>query len=143
MFRPIHEAFLNDDHTYVDKQHEKNFINYWQFKIPLYLYVITSFLIWIWMIILWSTEYKPDHWIFNLDTGTFAQSLFFHQVLAHHGNIAMAAGHELFHSRDTVHKIFGMIPFVTCFWSQLYDQHIAVHHKLAGTPEDYFCAPVG
>lgn len=52
------------------------------------------------------------------------------------GMINTTAGHELFHKRQTVHKVFGMLPWMKMFYTQSYMLHLSLHHKFVGTPTD-------
>jgi hypothetical protein len=133
---------IGDSHN-LDKVNEKNFMSSWAFRLPLYLYILTQHLIWVWMIVLWGDGYKPNHWIFHIDIGGWDKCIFFHIVLLHHGSVSLAAGHELFHSKNKIDQCIGLLPFYTGFWGHFYDVHIKIHHKSVGTPEDYASAPLG
>ncbi len=51
------------------------------------------------------------------------------------GSINTTAGHELFHKRQTVHKMFGILPWFKMLSGHLYMYHLQLHHKYAGHPE--------
>jgi len=47
-----------------------------------------------------------------------------------------AVGHELFHRRSKIHRMFGILGYAKFFYSHFYPSHIKYHHKTVGTPED-------
>lgn len=62
---PIYNYFvLYDDHN-VSKKNEKAFMNSSYFYWPMYTYELLQTFSWIYCMALFSTEYKPDHWIFD------------------------------------------------------------------------------
>ena len=65
--RPLYDLILWNDHSNVDKKYEKVFQNYQIMTIPVYLYIILNFLVWLWLIAINSTGYKPDHWLFQIN----------------------------------------------------------------------------
>jgi alkane 1-monooxygenase len=106
------------------------------FLIPLYIYEIFSLCSWIYCILLFSTEYKPDHWIFEHKPETWLDYTLFAAVITFYTSLSSLAGHELFHHKEQINKIAGTIPYTQFFYSHFYDEHIKGHHKTIATDED-------
>lgn len=54
---PIYDRYLLDDSTNIGEKYENNFKDYAKFKLPLYAYLITVFCMWIYYLLLFSTNY--------------------------------------------------------------------------------------
>jgi alkane 1-monooxygenase len=76
--------------------------------------------------------------LWGITTGRLGKTLFEFAVYVIGGAILGAtnttAGHELFHKRQTVHKIFGIMPWFKMLSGHLYMYHLQLHHKYAGHP---------
>ena len=74
----------------------------------------------------------------GISTGRLGKTAFEFAVYIIGGAILGAtnttAGHELFHKRQTVHKIFGIMPWFKMLSGHLYMYHLQLHHKYAGHP---------
>jgi alkane 1-monooxygenase len=57
--------------------------------------------------------------------------------------MAVAAGHELIHYKEPIHKFVGSFIFIITFQSHFWDEHVKGHHKNVGTLEDPVFPPVG
>lgn len=45
-------------------------------------------------------------------------------------------GHEMVHRRGLIHKICGTAAYFKMLYSHFYIEHLRLHHKKVGTPED-------
>jgi alkane 1-monooxygenase len=48
----------------------------------------------------------------------------------------VAVGHELYHRRSWVHKVFGLLGYAKFYYSHFCPSHVKYHHKTVATPED-------
>lgn len=77
-------------------------------------------------------------WLVSNDhiQGSIWMFIFYAFAFAHYGAINASVGHELFHRKETVHKIFGTLAYSKMLYSHFFIEHIKGHHKLVATPED-------
>lgn len=52
------------------------------------------------------------------------------------GAINATVGHELFHRKELIHKVFGSLAYAKMIYGHFFIQHIRSHHKLVATPND-------
>ena len=75
---------------------------------------------------------------------TTTSSLLYYAVcLSHFGAINATVGHELVHKKRKVHKFLGNLVFSKMLYSHFLIQHVNLHHKHVGTPEDASTARFG
>jgi len=48
----------------------------------------------------------------------------------------VAVGHELYHRKYWVHKVFGVMGYAKFYYSHFCPSHVKYHHKTVATPED-------
>lgn len=140
---PIYNYFmLYDDHN-ISKKNERAFMNSAMFYIPMYAYEFTQTLSWIYCMMLFSTKYKPDHYIFTIEPQGVFQTTLFHFVVGFFGALSSLAGHELVHHKHWIHKLGGNIPYTQFLYSHFWEEHTKGHHKYIATPEDPVCHDLG
>jgi len=132
-----------DDDKNLDKKVEKRFLENKLFLIPLYAYIVAMFLTHLWCLALFSTKYKPNHWIFEKKPETFLEYVIFGFVISFFGSLSSLAGHELVHHKEWYNKLVGNIPYTEAFYSHFWDEHTKGHHKDIATPLDPVCHDVG
>lgn len=113
------------------------------FKLPLYAYELVSLIVHGYLLCLYSSKYKPDHWLMERKPETALQHIMFMFVMTFFHSLSMVAGHELFHGKETCDKVIGTIPYVQSMYSFFFDEHLKGHHKHIGTEEDPACARLG
>ena len=141
--RVVYDYFLLDDEFNIKKTNEKNYENYWPFKMCLYFYIITQAFCWLYYMCLFSTNYQPDHWIFTVKPETTWEFILFIIPACFMAAMATLAGHEMVHYKEGIHKFFGSIPFFLMFYTHFGDEHVRGHHKTVATEEDPVSAPLG
>ena len=62
---PAYNYFMLYDTHNIDRKNEKAFMNSQMFLWPMYAYMFAQTVSWIYCMALFSTAYKPDHWIFD------------------------------------------------------------------------------
>ena len=62
---------------------------------------------------------------------------------AQSGALNAVVGHELFHRRGLIHKIFGTLIYNKMIYGHFFIQHIRSHHKKVATPLDPSTARLG
>ena len=108
---------------------------------PLYMYVLTDTLNWLWCLCLvgdinplrdtyfaYFFENKHGHTLFNWIVFTF--------VWGYMAGINGLAGHELIHKRDPFNKFLGMFTYTKVFYSHFLLEHCNGHHRHIATPDD-------
>ena len=133
---PLYNLIILDDGRNVDQKYAPSYLKSKLFLIPLYVYELWSFLSWIYCILLFSTAWKPDHWIFAHKPETTLDYLLFAIVITFYTSLSSLAGHELLHHKEQIHKIAGSVPYFQFFYSHFYDEHVKGHHKTIATEED-------
>jgi hypothetical protein len=122
---PFIDSFLPLDDKNVSKGAEKKFEKDWRFKVPLYAVLLFDFTLYFYL--LWA-----------ITTGRIGNTLFEYVIYVFGAAILGAtnttAGHELFHKRQLVHKVFGILPWFKMLSGHLYMYHLQLHHKYAGHP---------
>ena len=106
----------------------------WRYSIPLYT--------------IWLAEVYMTYWAFNVIYYrsmelSQAEIVLFTVTLAVASGIGGAVGHELFHRRETLHKIFGTSFYFKMLNMNFMIQHTQGHHKNVATPSDPASAPQG
>jgi hypothetical protein len=111
---PLVDTLLPLDDKNVSKEAQKKFEKDWRFKVPLYFVLIFDFTFYFYM--LWGVT-----------TGRIGNNIFELIVYIIGGAILGAtnttAGHELFHKRQLVHKVFGILP-----WFKMLSGHLYMYH---------------
>ena len=102
--------FLYDDHN-IARKNEKAWINCKLFLIPMYTFELLQTLSWIYCMMLFSTKYQPDYWIFQMKPETTAHTILFYFVVGFFAGVSSTAGHELLHYKHWIHKVGGSIPY--------------------------------
>jgi alkane 1-monooxygenase len=92
---------------------------------------------------LFSTNYQPDHWVFKLKPETTLDYVMFVIPAGFMGMLSTVAGHEMVHYKEGIHKFVGSIPFSLMFYTHFGDEHVKGHHKTIATPDDPVSAPLG
>lgn len=133
---------LDDGRNY-DPKNDRAFMNCKLFLIPLYTYELSQTVLWIYCLMLFSTGYQPDHWIFENKPSTVLHYVLFAFVVGFFGALSSLAGHELIHHKDWFHKVAGTIPYIQFSYTHFWEEHTKGHHKNIGTPMDPVCANVG
>lgn len=114
------------------------------FHIPLWSFVFMTAGLWLYGLLLMSTKYRISHWIFEDYTPvTTWQYVQYMLVTTFVHALSQVAGHEIFHNKETCHKVVGSIPYVLSFNSHFWDEHVRNHHKVIATPEDPVSHPMG
>lgn len=112
---PLVDTLLPLDDKNVSKEAQKKFEKDWRFKVPLYFVLIFDFTFYFYM--LWGVT-----------TGRIGNNIFELIVYIIGGAILGAtnttAGHELFHKRQLVHKVFGILPWLKMLSGHLYMYHL-------------------
>ena len=67
----------------------------------------------------------------------------FIMTLASGAAVGGAVGHELFHRKEIVHKIFGASLYLKMMNTNFAIQHVQGHHKNVATPKDPASADKG
>jgi len=140
---PIYNYFVLYDSHNIERKNEKAFMNSKMFYWPMYAYEFGQTVSWIYCMALFSTEYKPDHWIFENKPESWAHYLMFCYVIGFFGALSSLAGHELVHHKHWMHKLGGNIPYMQFCYSHFWDEHTKGHHKYIATPEDPVCHDLG
>ena len=60
---------------------------------------------------LFSTEYKPEHYIFSLRPESLVKEILFYVIVSFFGVLSSSAGHELVHHKQWLLKAAGSIPY--------------------------------
>ena len=69
---PIYNMILLDDADNVAKKNEKVYINNQGYYAPMWALIFFQFASYLWCLALFSTHWKPDHWVFEMKPeGTF------------------------------------------------------------------------
>ncbi len=122
---PLIDSCLPLDKYNVPKGAEKKFERDWRFKIPLYFVLCMDFILYFYL-------------LNGISTGKFGNTFVDFMIYVIGGAIMGAtnttAGHELFHKRPLVHKMFGILPWFKMLSGHLYMYHLQLHHKYAGHP---------
>jgi len=140
---PIYNYFiLYDDHN-IEKKNEKAFMTSSMFYIPMYAYEFAQTCSWIYCMALLSTNWKPDHWIFENKPETWFSYVIFCFVIGFFGALSSLAGHELVHHKHWIHKLGGNIPYMQFLYTHFWEEHTKGHHKYIATPEDPVCHDIG
>ena len=92
---------------------------------------------------LFSTNYQPDHWMFKMKPETTVHTVLFYFVIGFFGGLSSVAGHELVHHKHWIHKIGGSIPYSTFLYSHFLDEHCRGHHKYIAKDEDPVSHAIG
>jgi len=105
------------------KAYEKD----WRFLIPVYLVFFLDYTVYYGL-------------LYAVSTGKVAQTLpsfiLYAVCYAQPGAINATIGHELFHRKQKIHKIFGTLSYSKMLYSHFYIQHLRSHHKWVSTPLD-------
>ena len=124
---PIIDYILPLDHSSVRPELVRKFEKDYRFNIPLYMVLAADYSVYFYLI----------NGVYSGRIGMSPMNLFIYgfggAIL---GMINTTAGHELFHKRQTVHKVFGLLPWFKMFYTQSYMLHLSLHHKFVGTPAD-------
>jgi len=67
----------------------------------------------------------------------------FGQATGFLGAMATAAGHNMIHFKEPVHKFVGSLPYIQAFNAHYHNEHNLGHHKYVSTREDPCYSPVG
>lgn len=141
---PLYNLFvLNDDNNIAPERSEKAFMKSKLFLIPLYAEIVSHTFYWLYCLLIFSTKFQIDHWVFNTRPETFASCFYIVITSTFFGMMPMAAGHEIIHYKHPIHKIVGSWPFSICFFTHYWSEHTQNHHKNVGTDEDPASAPKG
>ncbi len=98
--------------------------------------------------IIWVLDYYSLYWSFNIiyyqgDQMSWLEYFIFIATLATGAGIGATVGHELFHRRETVHKIFGTSFYFKMLNMNFLVEHLQGHHKNVATPIDPASADKG
>ena len=140
---PLYNLLVHDDSKNLDKKVERSFAQSKLFFIPLYTYVLLCMCLWLYGMVLMSTKFKVDHWLFDYKIESTSHYIIFLLVVTFHHALCLIAGHEIFHNKELIHKIVGSIPYTMAFYSHFWDEHVKNHHKAIATPEDPVSHPKG
>ena len=140
---PFYNIFLLDDNKNLDKKVDKTYLKSQMFVVPLYTYIFGFSLSLIYCLLLFSTKYRIDHWIFDIRPETNMEYLVFGAVFSFFGAVSSLAGHELVHHKQWYHKLVGDIPYSQAFYSHFWDEHTTGHHKYIATDADPVCHKKG
>ena len=92
---------------------------------------------------LFSTKYQPDHYIFTMKPEGLVHTVLFYFVIGFFAGISSLAGHELVHHKHWIHKVGGSIPYSQFLYSHFWDEHTKGHHKYIATQEDPVSHEIG
>ena len=122
---PFIDSLMPLDNSNVKKEAQRKFEKDPRFKIPLYSVLFMDFALYFYLLI-------------GISTGKIGKTpvdLLIHVVGgALLGSVNTTCGHELFHKRPLVHKMFGILPWFKMLSGHLYMYHLQLHHKYAGHP---------
>ena len=105
-----------------------------RFLIPLYSFWILDFILFYWIL----------YDVYSGKIGTRNSSfLIMALCIAQIGAINAVVGHELFHKKPFVHKLFGTLVYVKMIYGHFFIQHVRSHHKHVATPQDPSTARLG
>jgi len=109
---PLYNMFKLDDSRNIDKKVEKKYIEARQmFFVPLYCYVFLALASHIFALMLFSTNLRYEHWLFQHDVDSYLQYFVFALVVTFYGALSQIAGHELVHDKAWFNKVIGSIPY--------------------------------
>jgi len=63
---PIYNMIVLRTNYNVDRKNYKAFANYGWFELPMYTTIFLTTLSWIYFMMVFSTKYQPDYWIFKI-----------------------------------------------------------------------------
>lgn len=113
------------DKKNLTSEEEKAFEKDKRFLIPLYTYWILDFMTYVWALNIVSSGEVQG--VFYFLCFTFGQSQL--------GGANAVVGHELFHRRETIHKITGTLTYFKMLYSHFFMEHTRGHHIHVATPE--------
>lgn len=133
---PIYNHFFVDNKRNVAVRNEKAFIKSSMFTFPCYAIIFVYFACQIYLLCLYSTNWKPDLPIFRHQHETYFDLLMLVFTLGFFSVLGNAASHEIGHWPETHNKIMGFLPYVSIFYSHFQNDHNLGHHKNICTPLD-------
>lgn len=97
---------------------------------------------------IWFLDFYLLFWAFNViyyqsAELSWLELIIFSSTCATASGIGGAVGHELFHRRETVHKIFGTSFYLKMLNMNFLVEHLQGHHKNVATPLDPASADKG
>jgi fatty acid desaturase len=111
---PFLDCFLSIDNSNVKKEAQRKFERDPRFKIPIYCVIFFDFCLYFYLMTGIASG-RLGKTPLELAVYMFGGALL--------GSINTTAGHELFHKRQTVHKIFGILP-----WFKMLSGHLYMYH---------------
>ena len=102
----------------------------------MYSYVLLEFLLWLWTLFLFSDKFEKNESLLFFKPKTEYDKFLLGVMTINHGALANSFGHELIHKKDWLSKFIGASVFAKMFYSIYIEQHVRVHHRKVGTPED-------
>lgn len=108
---PILDYILPIDHENLSSLRVRKFEKDWRFLIPLYAIVFIDFGLYASILIRVSNGTIAKTW---LDFTVYAV------CAAQTGMINATVGHELFHRRERVHKVFGTLPYAKMLYAHFF-----------------------
>lgn len=144
VFTPLYNKYILDDERNLHQKIEKAYMNSKiMFMIPAWFTIFGFLLVHIYILAMYSTNWKPDLPIFQHKPETWPQLILFSFMIGFFGALSSTAGHELVHWPETANKIVGNLPYVEVFYSHFWDEHVHSHHKNLATDDDPVCHKVG
>jgi len=133
---PLYNLIKLDDHRNVSARNEKAWSKSQLFQVPLYTMIFANLALNLFSLMLFSTKWRPEHWLFDHTFTCTSQYLFYIYGCVYFCSNAQAAGHEVLHNPAPLDKFVGSIPFTSFFYSHFFDEHVRGHHKTIGTDAD-------
>ena len=94
---PLWNWFFLKDEKNVAKMSESKFMHSNKFLVPLYVYLFTQSLVWIYCLIIFSSKSTINHWIFDKKPKGWMECLHFFMTFGYFLGINGVVGHELIH----------------------------------------------
>ena len=94
---PLYNLIMLDDDKNIEKKNEKAHLSNKLYVAPLWGMIIFQLLSYLWCLALFSTNWKPDHWLFEAKPETTFSYIMFALVQTFFTGVAAIAGHELVH----------------------------------------------
>ena len=127
VFIPLFDFLIPHDKINLSPEMTPAFEKDKRFLIPLYTFFVLDYASFI-------------HSLYLASTGEIFKSALYFVVYVystgHFGGLGGVVGHELFHRRETVHKVFGTLMYSKMLYSHFFIEHTKGHHKHVATPND-------
>ena len=119
-----------------------------RFLLPLYVFVATNTLNWLWCLFVVGEvnplRDTPYAFVFENKHGhSILNQLVFTFVWGYMAGLSGLAGHELIHKRESLNKAVGLLTYSKIFYSHFYLEHGSGHHRHVGTSDDPASARLG